>query len=138
MSASNISQVLTSLGQTLAEDAMVVVNPAISSVMGDMIGNPKDWSDPATAVVKGAAAVATIVAGVSNPLEAAAIAGAAQLVSSLWQMLKPHLSTANSQAVKVEYATASIQTSPQVVPATATFFPAGLSTPTPSIDASHM
>lgn len=93
--ATNVSQVLTALGQNLAEDAMSMVNPAISSVIGDMIGNPKDWNDPATAVIKGAAAVATIVAGISNPLEAAAIAGAAQLVSSLWQVLKPHVDVKN-------------------------------------------
>lgn len=82
--ALSASDVLKQLGALFAEEAFQAFNPVIGNTLADIAANPAQWTNPATAVIKGAAAVANLAAAVPN-LEAEAVTGAAQLVATLWQ-----------------------------------------------------
>src|SRR5579863_8727381 len=77
------SQVLSQIGSLLAEEAFQAFNPVIGATLADIAANPSEWTNPATAAVKGAAAVANLTAALPT-LEGSAVTGAAQLVATLW------------------------------------------------------
>jgi hypothetical protein len=81
MSAS-ASTIFSQLAALAGEDVFTNVIPVINSALADIEANPATWTNPATAIIKGNAFLANMVATLPT-IEASAVTGAAQLVGAI-------------------------------------------------------
>jgi hypothetical protein len=65
------------------DDVYKAINPVIASTLADIEANPGLWTNPLTAPIKGAAAVAALLGVVPN-IEMSAVHDAAALVAAMW------------------------------------------------------
>lgn len=81
MSSTTASQIFSQLAQLAASEAFPPVLTLVNSTLADIEANPQEWVNPASAMVKGTAFVANLVASLPA-IENAAVPAAAQLISA--------------------------------------------------------
>jgi hypothetical protein len=74
--------IFSQLASIAENDLFTAVVPVIGSALADIQANPAQWTNPATAIMKGNAFLADLVATLPN-LEAISVTQAAQLVSAV-------------------------------------------------------
>lgn len=79
--SSTASQIFSQLAQLAASEAFPPVLTLVNSTLADIEANPQEWVNPASAMVKGTAFVANLVASLPA-IENAAVPAAAQLISA--------------------------------------------------------
>jgi hypothetical protein len=92
------SDVLSQLGELLGNEVFQTFTPTIDSILSDIQANPAEWTNPATAIIKGTAAVTALTANLPT-LENTAVNGAASLVQFLWTALGQKIAAAANAAV---------------------------------------
>lgn len=91
MSSSKASQIFSELAQLAASEAFPPVLTLVNATLNDIEANPQEWVNPASAVVKGTAFVANLVATLPA-IENAAVPAAAQLISAALAAISAKLS----------------------------------------------
>lgn len=76
------STVLSQIAALAGEDIFTNVVPVITSALADIEANPATWTNPATAIIKGNAFLANVLATLPT-IESTAVTGAAQLVGAI-------------------------------------------------------
>ena len=93
MSSSSASQIFSQLAALAGEDVFTNVVPVINSALADIEANPQTWVNPATAIIKGNAFFANVLATLPT-IEGSAVTGAAQLVGAIVTGLNAKLAAA--------------------------------------------
>lgn len=114
--APSASDVLTQLGALLGNEVFSTFTPTITSILSDIQANPAEWTNPASAAIKGAAAVATLTAGLPT-LENSAVTGAASLVQFLWLGIGQKIASVGNAAVAAAPAAPATPVAPPTVAA---------------------
>lgn len=76
------STIFSQLAALAGEDVFQNVVPVINSALADIEANPATWTNPATAIIKGNAFLANLLATLPT-IENTAVTGAAQLVGAV-------------------------------------------------------
>lgn len=106
------SDFLSQLGDLLGNEVFQTFSPTVGSILQDIQANPAEWTNPATAVIKGTAAVAALTADLPT-LQNTAVNGAAQLVGFLWTAVGQHIASQAAASV----AAAPVPGTPVAAPA---------------------
>jgi CO dehydrogenase/acetyl-CoA synthase delta subunit len=105
MTTSTASQVFSQLAALAASEVFPPVLTLVNSTLTDIETNPQEWVNPASAMVKGNAFVAQLLATLPA-IENAAVPAAAQLISAVLAAVSAKLNSAG--AVTPESVGASI------------------------------
>jgi hypothetical protein len=93
--SSTASQVFSQLAQLAASEVFPPVITLVNSTLSDIETNPQEWVNPASAIVKGNAFVANLLATLPS-IENAAVPAAAQVISAALAAISAKLASASA------------------------------------------